>query len=1033
MPLSDNDVALFFNAYDGNLNKVRALLLDGANVNAQDSYGATALYIASQNGHLEVVRELLQHDNVDVNLQCTDDGATALYMASQQGHLEVVRELLQHDNVDVNLQCTSGATALYTAIQNGHVEVVRKLLQIDNVDVNIQSTDGTTALYIASQDGHLEVVRELLQHDNVDVNLQCTNDGTTALYMASQRGRLEVVRELLHHGKVEVNLQRKDGRTALHTASRNGHVELFRELLQHENVEVNAYDENGDTALIIASHSSNLDVVRELLRNDNVDVNAQNKNGETALFQASREGNQEVVKKLLEHNNVDVNLKCNTGATALHIASQYGRVEVFRELLQNSKVDANIKDNEGLTAFDVAYKHRKFATIKAFRDHTKTLEEVNKNRESLAKVMTTCKAEPVELSYHYIKHCIKIRKLGSGAYGNVFLVEDGYLPEPKKFVVKMMNLSQRTDGPNDEILISFQKELSTLKRFRHPNIIVLYGYNFKGRAGEQFLVYEYAANGSLDCFLKDDDKRALLPADNRLSIMYQVAKAVHCLHTGAAGVKVYHRDIKSANICLMNDFTPKLIDCGLATFVLDRHEAVPSESILQSGSTQGTAIGTHLYRCPEYISKKGKGINCDYIPAYDVYSFGVVMAELIIGHLNDGKATNVLQTYVLNEETPIVDGWKQLKNHADGRADWNAEALELVCKTVIGCITLPSERRLSTGKLRDLLKYAKDVHNGITCVEPKDAIADLDNILHNTDKPNSDPDCAGQGLPCYFDERLFVVKCKKESHPLCAKCLEKAVWEAPASTPATFQLRCLVSGCPSQPFTIDDICEHVPASTWSFHWQKRADKKLDQITLSLKDNQKRFDKLSSAMHHCLKGLAWNNAHLQHRSVCPTLVVITRIDADRSKTLKTWFTNPAKQKYEVTFYCERSGDAGHDPFEISVDKQWMVTVLPLLQIAIDVAAAWDPSKVLLAVCKTYRIKEHTKEMKKLIKELADEKNHDKQQTLEGKALKAMADMAKEHESEWRTKMEPVLLENGRTIWVKKVDDVSHDDDEETIWA
>ncbi|KAI2497246.1 hypothetical protein MHU86_17253 [Fragilaria crotonensis] len=119
MPLSDNDVALFFNAYDGNLNKVRALLLDGANVNAQDSYGATALYIASQNGHLEVVRELLQHDNVDVNLQCTDDGATALIMASQNGHLEVVRALLQHSNVDVNLQCTMVQLPLHRD-QNGH-------------------------------------------------------------------------------------------------------------------------------------------------------------------------------------------------------------------------------------------------------------------------------------------------------------------------------------------------------------------------------------------------------------------------------------------------------------------------------------------------------------------------------------------------------------------------------------------------------------------------------------------------------------------------------------------------------------------------------------------------------------------------------------------------------------------------------------------------------------------------------------------------------------------------------------------------
>ncbi|KAI2489351.1 serine/threonine kinase [Fragilaria crotonensis] len=483
---------------------------------------------------------------------------------------------------------------------------------------------------MASHHGHLEVVRALLQHDNVDVNRQRTS-GATALFMASHEGHVDVVRELLQNSKVDVNiLGTDDCYTALHAASVFGGLAVFRELLHHSKVNVNAKNKDGDSALSMASQHNNLHVVGELLQNDNVDVNAQNKNGETALFKASREGYQEAVKKLLEHNTVDVNLPCNTGATPLHIASHYDRGDVVRELLQNSKVNANLKDNDELTALEVAEKHRQFAAIKAFRDHTKTLEEVNKNRESLAKVMTTCKAEPVELSYHYIKRCIKIREIGSGAYGNVFLVEDGYLPEPKKFALKMIKLSQSSDGPN-KYLKSFQKELSTLKRFRHPNIIVLYGYNFKGSAGEQFLVFEYAANGSLDAFLKDESKRADLPATMRLSIMYQVARAVHFLHTGAAGFKVFHRDIKSANICLTEDFTPRLIDCGLAKFVEDEHNAFPSETIAITGLTGGPLLGTIGYVCPEYSSKKTGGIKCDYIPAYDVYSLGIVMAELILG------------------------------------------------------------------------------------------------------------------------------------------------------------------------------------------------------------------------------------------------------------------------------------------------------------------------------------------------------------------------------------------------------------------
>ncbi|KAI2494862.1 hypothetical protein MHU86_19666 [Fragilaria crotonensis] len=60
--------------------------------------------------------------NVDVNLQCTDDGATDLHIASQNGHVEVIRALLENESADVNLQMTDGATALFLASQNGHLE-----------------------------------------------------------------------------------------------------------------------------------------------------------------------------------------------------------------------------------------------------------------------------------------------------------------------------------------------------------------------------------------------------------------------------------------------------------------------------------------------------------------------------------------------------------------------------------------------------------------------------------------------------------------------------------------------------------------------------------------------------------------------------------------------------------------------------------------------------------------------------------------------------------------------------------------------
>ena len=105
---------------------VRDCLQQGANVNAKDddSNGCTALIWASQWGNLDVVRELLDHDGIDVNFK-SDSGNTALISASEGGHLDVVCALLNHDGIDVNIQNEDGETALMWASFCGHLDEVR--------------------------------------------------------------------------------------------------------------------------------------------------------------------------------------------------------------------------------------------------------------------------------------------------------------------------------------------------------------------------------------------------------------------------------------------------------------------------------------------------------------------------------------------------------------------------------------------------------------------------------------------------------------------------------------------------------------------------------------------------------------------------------------------------------------------------------------------------------------------------------------------------------------------------------------------
>ena len=86
------------------------------------------------------------------------DGTSALFITSQNGHIEVVIELIA-TGAKIDLQKDSGASVFFIARQEGrHIEVIRELI----AKKDLQKDDGASALYLASQNGHIEVVREVI-------------------------------------------------------------------------------------------------------------------------------------------------------------------------------------------------------------------------------------------------------------------------------------------------------------------------------------------------------------------------------------------------------------------------------------------------------------------------------------------------------------------------------------------------------------------------------------------------------------------------------------------------------------------------------------------------------------------------------------------------------------------------------------------------------------------------------------------------------------------------------------------------------
>ena len=181
----------------GKIERVRALLNRGADVNAVDGYdGARALIEASQNGHPGVVDQLLRA-GADVNVAGGDDGNRALIEASKYGYAGIVDQLLEA-RADVNaVDGYDGTTALIWASQYGHAGMVDQLLRA-GADVNLAGGYDQTALILASKNGHDGIVDQLLRA-GADVNV-VDRYYQTALIWASQRGHADIVALLRAHG-----------------------------------------------------------------------------------------------------------------------------------------------------------------------------------------------------------------------------------------------------------------------------------------------------------------------------------------------------------------------------------------------------------------------------------------------------------------------------------------------------------------------------------------------------------------------------------------------------------------------------------------------------------------------------------------------------------------------------------------------------------------------------------------------------------------------------------------------------------------
>ncbi|XVF01274.1 hypothetical protein REPUB_Repub04eG0073700 [Reevesia pubescens] len=277
--------------------------------------------------------------------------------------------------------------------------------------------------------------------------------------------------------------------------------------------------------------------------------------------------------------------------------------------------------------------------------------------------------------------------IGRGGFGTVYRAQ---FSDCSVVAVKRMNkISEQ--GENE-----FCREIELLAKLHHRHLVALRGFCIEKR--ERFLMYEYMSNGSLKDHLHSPGKTPL-SWETRIQIAIDVANALEYLHF-YCDPPLCHRDIKSSNILLDENFVAKVADFGLV-------HASSFEPI-------NTDIrGTPGYMDPEYV------VTQELTDKSDAYSYGVLLLEIVTGRraIQDGKNLVESSQILMASESRLIELVDpQIKDSFD------LDQLQTVVTIVRWCTQREGRARPSIKQVLRLLYESSDpMQSGfIQAVEDED-------------------------------------------------------------------------------------------------------------------------------------------------------------------------------------------------------------------------------------------------------------------------------------------------------------------------
>ncbi|XP_068186458.1 E3 ubiquitin-protein ligase MIB2 isoform X1 [Antennarius striatus] len=276
----DNPSRIVIEAAHGSANKVRELVQKYPDKVDIKNQGKTALQVAAHQGHMEVVKALLQaNGSIEVK---DEDGDTALHYTAFGNQAEIARLLLSK-GANVNLLNNSMCTALHIAVNKGFTDMVRVLTE-HSADVNLQDSYGDTPLHDAIAKDFRSIIEILVLVPNIDFT-QLNHRGFNLLHHAALKGNKLATEKILARARQLVDVKKEDGFSALHLASLNNHSDVAEILIKEGRCDINIRNNRNQTPLQLAVTQGHTELM-QLLVAEGADVNMEDEDGDTAMHVA---------------------------------------------------------------------------------------------------------------------------------------------------------------------------------------------------------------------------------------------------------------------------------------------------------------------------------------------------------------------------------------------------------------------------------------------------------------------------------------------------------------------------------------------------------------------------------------------------------------------------------------------------------------------------------------------------------------------------------------------------------------------------